>query len=370
MPRMTTMWATLATLWLALLVASSACSPTPATPAGGATASPGRPAEAPTATGPRKAIKIGSLVTIGLAPILVAQQRGYFDQEGLAVEVVNFSNGSEVVPALAQGQIDAAASISPSAGLVNAVSRGLGVRMVASNGTIEPHRNIANIIVRKDLAPASGYLDLATLKPPIRAAATVDGILPHAVLLLEAERAGFRLSDVSMTFLALPDINAALKGGQLDIAASGEPLITLAEQQGIAVRWKEMATDFPDMPYSNVLYGPTLLSQDRDAGVRLMRAYLRGVRDYEDAFARGKDRDAIVGILAGPLQTPPALFDAVQQGGGLAYIDPDGRVPTEPLRPIIDLWVRTQLVQAGFDPTQLVDPAFATDAVATLGAYR
>lgn len=33
------------------------------------------------------------------------------------------------------------------------------------------------------------------LTPPIRAAATVEGILPHAVVLLEAEKAGFKLTD-------------------------------------------------------------------------------------------------------------------------------------------------------------------------------
>jgi ABC-type nitrate/sulfonate/bicarbonate transport system substrate-binding protein len=161
--------------------------------------------------------------------------------------------------------------------LLNAVARGLEVKIVASNGTIKQHRNIGNIIVRKDLAPANGFLDLKTLKPPIRAAATVEGILPHAVLLLEAEKAGFALTDVSMTFLGLPDMNAALQSKNLDIAASGEPLITLAEQQGIAVRWHEMADDFVDLPYSNFLYGPNLLSKDADAGVRLLRAYLQGV---------------------------------------------------------------------------------------------
>jgi NitT/TauT family transport system substrate-binding protein len=314
-------------------------------------------------------LKIGSLPTIGLAPVLIAQQRGYFQREGLSVEIVNFSNGAEIVPAVGGGQIDAALSVAPSAGLLNAVARGLEVKIVASNGTIIPHRNIGNIIVRKDLAPSSGFLDLKTLKPPIRAAATVEGILPHAILLLEAQKAGFAISDVSMSFLGLPDMNAALQSKQLDIAASGEPLITLAEQQGIAARWREMAEDFPNVPYSTMLYGPNLLTRDPDAGVRLMRAYLQATRDYEDAFSHNKDRDAIVGLLSDPLKTPAPLFKAIQDGGGLAFIDPNGAVHIETLAPILDLWTQQGLVQPGFQLASLVDDTPARNAVSTLGTY-
>jgi NitT/TauT family transport system substrate-binding protein len=223
---------------------------------------------------------VGSLPTIGLAPLLIAQARGYFNQEGLNVEMVNFANGDEVIPALATGQIDAALSVAPSAGLLNAVSRGQTVKIVASNGTIKPHRNIGNIIVRKDLAPDSGVLDLKTLKKPIKAAATVAGTLPHAVVLLEAEKAGFALTDVSMTFMGLPDMNAALQNKQVDIAASGEPLITIAEQQGVAARWREMADDFLNVPYSTVMFGPNLLEKDTDVGIRLLLEYLVVFRYY------------------------------------------------------------------------------------------
>jgi NitT/TauT family transport system substrate-binding protein len=349
-------------LTLTLLLVACTGSPSPS-----ATPKPA-PSAAPQTQTPRM-LKVGSLLTIGLAPLVIAQQRGYFSDAGLSVEIVNFTNGAEIVPALAAGQIDGALSVAPSAGLLNAVARGLEVKIVASNGTIKQHRNIGNIIVRKDLAPANGFLDLKTLKPPIRAAATVEGILPHAVLLLEAEKAGFALTDVSMTFLGLPDMNAALQSKNLDIAASGEPLITLAEQQGIAVRWHEMADDFVDLPYSNFLYGPNLLSKDADAGVRLLRAYLQGVRDYEDAFTRGKNRDAIVAMLVDPLRTPAPLFTAVQDGGGLAYIDPNGEVRVDSLKPILDLWVRTNLVQPGFDLARLVDPAPARAATSTLPKY-
>jgi len=355
--------------------ASAAQPPAPAAatsqPAG---APPGAPKPNPTVLAPLasepRALKVGSMLTVGLAPFAIARSRGYFNQEGLTVELVTFTNEAELVPALAAGQIDAALSVAPSAALVNAVARGTALKIVASNGTIKPHRNIGNIMVRKDLAPAGGYLDLKTLKPPIRAGAAAEGSLAHAVVLLEAEKAGFRISDVSMAYLGQLELNAALQSGQLDLAASVEPLITIAEQQGVAVRWREMAEDFPDVPYSTVVYGPSLLSKDFDTGVRLMRAYLQGVRDYEDAVAKNRDRDAIVALLADPLKASLPVIAAMQDAGGLAFVDPNGMVSIDTLKPVLDLWVRTGLVQSGFDLSRLIEPAPSKTAVQNMGVYQ
>jgi NitT/TauT family transport system substrate-binding protein len=347
--------------------ASPAAKPV-ASPAAAAAASPSAVAAA-VPSGPLKQLKVGTLPTLGNAPFIIAQQRGYFAAEGIDVELMTFGSGAEIVAPLGTGQIDAGNSITPSAGLVNAVARGVAIKIVASNGTIKPNRNIADIVVRKALQPGAEPVDRATLNRPIRAAAAAEGLVPHAILLREAEKAGLAISDVNMTYLALPDINAAMASSQLDVAASGEPLITIGVQQGLYSRWKRMADLYPDMPYSNLLYGPNLLEKDRDAGERLMRAYLRGVRDYEDAFSRGKDRDTVVAMLADPLRTPAPLFQAMQDQGGLAFIDPDGAVSTDPLKPILDEWTKINAVQPGADLNGLVDPSFATAAVGRLGKY-
>jgi NitT/TauT family transport system substrate-binding protein len=325
------------------------------------------PVPSPEVSAPRP-LRIGGLPTLGLAPVVIGLARGYFNQEGLLVELVSFNSETEILTALTAGQIDAAVSVTPSAGLVSAVARGLEVKIVASNGTLAPHRNIGNILVRKDLAPPSGFLDWKTLKPPIRAAATAEGSLPHAIVLLEAEKAGFKITDVSMSFLGLPQMNAALQSAQLDIAASAEPLVTLAEQQGGAVRGREMSDDFPAVPYSVMVYGRNLLNRDPEGGLRLMRAYLQGVSDYEAAFNKGLARDELLRAIATQFGADAALFTAVQYGGGLAYIDPTGAINVETLQPMLDLWVRTGLVQDGFDLQRLVDPTVARAAAKSIGA--
>ncbi|HZU07331.1 MAG TPA: ABC transporter substrate-binding protein [Chloroflexota bacterium] len=241
---------------------------------------------------------------------------------------------------------------------------------MAGAGAIKPGRNLANIVVRKDLAPPGGYVDLATLNRPVRVAITAEGSLPHAILLLEFEKAGLAPEDLAISTMGLPEINVALGNGHIDVAGSGEPLITVGEQQGLLARWKPMAELYPDMPYGVLLYGVNLLERDRDAGERLLRAFVRAIRDYEDAFTRGKDREAIIGMLSEPLRIPPPLFQALQERGGLAYLDPNGTINVEPLRPVLERWARLQLVPAGFDPQRLVDSTFVERAIARLGPYE
>jgi len=64
------------------------------------------------------------------------------------------------------------------------------------------------------------------------------------------------------------------------------------------------------------------------------------------------------------------LFQAVQDGGGLAFIDPKGEVAIDTLKPVLELWMRTGLVQGSFDLHRLVDPAPAQAAVLSLGPYK
>ncbi|HZU07332.1 MAG TPA: ABC transporter substrate-binding protein [Chloroflexota bacterium] len=41
--------------------------------------------------------------TFAFAPFLIGQERGYFAEEGLALEIVNIASGAESVPQLAAG---------------------------------------------------------------------------------------------------------------------------------------------------------------------------------------------------------------------------------------------------------------------------
>src|SRR5262245_26859095 len=84
----------------------------------------------PTGTAAAQAITVGATSSTSDAPIFIADQKGYFRDEGLDVKVTNFRSAADMVAPLGAGQIEAGAG-SASAGLYNAVARGIKIKIVA-----------------------------------------------------------------------------------------------------------------------------------------------------------------------------------------------------------------------------------------------
>src|SRR5947199_6026768 len=72
------------------------------------------------------AVTVGATSVTSDAPIYIADKKGYFRDEGLAVKVENFRSASDMVPHLGTGTLDAGAG-SASAGLYNAMRRGVRI---------------------------------------------------------------------------------------------------------------------------------------------------------------------------------------------------------------------------------------------------
>src|SRR5919107_760617 len=119
-----------------VLVASCAAPAAPAKPAGAPAAAAPTQAGAPTAAAvaptavPRLGrVRYGTQQLANFAPVFLAEERGYFRQEGIGTELINFGNSSEILPALATDQIDAA-GFSTNAAVWNSVARGVRQKLV------------------------------------------------------------------------------------------------------------------------------------------------------------------------------------------------------------------------------------------------
>ena len=84
-----------------------------------------------------------TVVHVGIAnassdvAFFIADKKGYFRQEGIDARFVPFDSGAKMVAPLGAGQLDVAGG-SPSAGLYNAVVRGIGIKVVADKGSTPP----------------------------------------------------------------------------------------------------------------------------------------------------------------------------------------------------------------------------------------
>jgi NitT/TauT family transport system substrate-binding protein len=74
----------------------------------------------------------------------------------------------------------------------------------------------------------------------------------------------------------------ALGNNALEVVFSAEPWLTRNLQGGNAVLWMAPKDLIPDFEYGVLLFGPSLLKDDPEAGKRFMTAYLEGIKQYDE----------------------------------------------------------------------------------------
>lgn len=100
-------------------------------------------------------------------------------------------------------------------------------------------------------------------------------------------KANLTFSDVTLRNMSTPDSLAAMSNKVIDASFVIEPLVTAALRQNIArILVKGEAVE-PGAQLAVLVFSPEFAKQS-DAATRFLMAYLRGARDYHDAFVAGK----------------------------------------------------------------------------------
>ena len=133
------------------------------------------------------------------------------------------------------------------------------------------------------------------------------------------------------------------------------------------MRWKGNVDIFGgNEQIAAIVYGEQFATQ-KDVAQRWMNAYIRGVRDYNDAFGpRKKNYDDVVSILvANTTVKDPKVFAQMKRAG----LDPDGKLDLNSMKSDLNYYVESGQAKPTADLTKLVDPSFQESAVKTLGPY-
>lgn len=268
-----------------------------ASPSTGPASSPvAVPAAAPSA-GPTTTLRVGlGNASASNAGIYIADGLGYFAQQGLALSYVDFGSASEVMPALARGDLDIGdVGINPA--LFNAVARGFGIKLVADKGSMPPGFGFTSMVVATQLAdtikgPANLKGHTLAMTPP--GLGTSNGFVLNKYL----GSVNLTPNDVQIVPIAFPDQIVALANRSIDAAIMAEPFATRAVQNGSGTRLATFDQIDPGQQVAGLVYSDAFIAQHHDLAVAWMTAYVRGIRTYNAAFVNGVDKDRIVSILA------------------------------------------------------------------------
>src|SRR5437879_12334480 len=101
-----------------------------------------------------------------------------------------------MIAPLGVGQLDVGGG-AVSAGLFNAMARGVDLRIVADKGTIRTGQSYEALIIRRDLVESGRFKTLADLKG-LRIGLGARGVSPHIDLDLIAQTVNLRPDDVEI----------------------------------------------------------------------------------------------------------------------------------------------------------------------------
>ncbi|HEY7244016.1 MAG TPA: ABC transporter substrate-binding protein [Xanthobacteraceae bacterium] len=214
--------------------------------------------------------------------LILGITRGYFARAGLTVSEKSFNNPSDIVQAIATGDLDA--GVSTSGVLLTAIERGVKVRAVAltQGGQVPP----VTFMVRAD----SGIKAPADMRGKT---AIISGFGGTTDLMLRfwLDRGGVDpKKDVTIKFvpfhLTLPSlINKQVDAAPLDCMLSIEVKEQYPDQLRPLFSYKDISTSTIGNEHVNgllLVMGTHFIERDREGAVKLLEAYVRSIRAIHD----------------------------------------------------------------------------------------
>ncbi|HEU5139151.1 MAG TPA: ABC transporter substrate-binding protein [Bacillales bacterium] len=297
------------------------------------------------------------------AGFYIAQEKGYFEDYNIQVKFAKFANSDAMLPALAAGEIDVAGGIS-SASFFNSIAQGINVKMIADKGHNIPGQSYFSFVIRKELQDEfSSYKDFKGKKIAVSTKNAVDDYIFQQMI----NHAGLTREDVE--FVLMPSFGnmlASLSSGAIDAALEIEPLISKGTAKGISVRFGDTTDYAPKAQIAMVLGSPKFVNERKEVALRFMVAYLKGVRDYNDAFLKGENLDEIINIMT----EHTALEDpAVWKKAGITGLDPNGKMFVDNIKDQYMFYKKQGAIKGDIDFSKAVDTTLAEKAVEILGKY-
>ena len=313
-------------------------------------------------------------VTIGItnsatdAGFFIAHKKGYFRAEGIEVTTTPFASAAGMIAPLGRGQLDVGAG-TVAAGLYNAVEQGILLRIVADKGSVTDKLEYSTLVVRKDLVDGGRYKSLPDLKG-MTVATGSPGSGSESSLNEALKKGGLKFADVKVVYMGFPQMFVALTNRGIDAAVTNEPTLTRALREGAAVRASKDII-YPGQQTAVVLYSENFAQQRRPIAQKFLNAYIRAVRDYNDALLDGKlagpNAPDIISILTEYTEIKDRETYATMNAFA---VNPNGGVNAETLKNDYNFFKERGLVGSTVTVEKVMDRSFAEEAVRILGPYR
>lgn len=310
-------------------------------------------------------VRFGSVGGITDAGVYLAEEFGYFEEVGITVERHRIPNAPALTAAITTNQLDVA-GISVTPGLFTAVQQGFAIRIVGDKQSYRPGFVATQLAANPDLVAAAEGDPVQALKGKSIAvsavASTVTAILDRMLEASDMTRADVRLVEMSY-----PNMVPAMSSGAVDAAVLLEPFLSQGRAMGVA---EVIGDPLKNAPGATPIVVPLVYSegfaQNRELAENFMVAYMRGVRDYNDAFAKDIRKDEVIAIIS----RHAGVDEQIVRDAYPAGLDPNQQVDRESLAFFQEFFVNEGQIREPIDIDQILDSSFADAALEKLGPYE
>jgi NitT/TauT family transport system substrate-binding protein len=185
-----------------------------------------------------------------------------------------------------------------------------------------------------------------------------------------AKYAGIKFEDITPVYLSFPQQIAALQNRALDGTLLIEPQATVAVNAGYGVRFMDTNEFYPYQQISVIFFSDRFATERKGVAEKFMRAWLRGVRSYNDAIKDGKiagaGADEVVAIMAKSFNMNPALIREMYSQA----VDVTGAVNATGVQKDLDFFLQQGWVTGQIKASDVIDMSFAQKASVGLGPYQ
>jgi NitT/TauT family transport system substrate-binding protein len=306
-------------------------------------------------------VRIGIARSVSNGAELIAIEKGYFREVGIKVEIDDIDTSANTMALLATNRLQIIAG-GISAGYFNAIEKDLPIVIIADRvSTPIGH----NLMLRPDLK--GKITSLAELKGKVIASNGAGSVSTYEVGKM-LETVGVSIADVDIKIIPFTQMPVAFANKAIDAGIVIPPFVSQFLEQGHAIGFAEpdMLVKPSPMTIAVIMVNTDWAKKNPELLRNYYTAYLRGVRDYCNAYHGAPVKDEIIAALIrhGSERRPELLHKYPWPARS-----PDGRINTASMLDMQDWFIKNGFARAKFPAERLVDTTYAEFAVRKLGPF-
>lgn len=300
-------------------------------------------------------VRLGLLRTLSPAPFYMAQERGYFRDEGIELTFRFFESAQPIAAAAVSGDIDVGVT-ALTGGFFNLA--GKGILKVIGGGLHEQKGYEGSAIVVSNKAFQDGLTSPEKLGGRSFAISQYGSSFDYMIGRI-AEAKNFDLKSVQLRPVqTIGNMIAAVSTGQVDatiaIASQAKPLA--AAGQAHIVGW---IGDIVPYQITALFSTGTMIQRNEAVLRRFAKAYQRGVADYRSAFLPpdpAKIDAAVANITVYVFTGDPQAREKILAGAG--YYDEGAALDVADVKEQLRAFKARDQVKGDADPDSMIDTRF------------